>query len=283
MRQKFVSLSPGRGCAGHAILEVGVVYRESTVTSACATSPMKLLTPRARGSSVWAYTSSFGGGLVAGDQTRLDVSIGAGARCFIGTQASTKVYRNPGQLPCGHATYATVEEDALLVFAPEPVQAFSGSFYTQQQEFHLTAGAGLVLLDWFCSGRTARGERWEFTQFTSRNDVFVDGARVFVDSIFLDTLQASPAAQHQCGRFNCFATLLMLGTSVQTTARAMLDAAGTRPVESQASLVHNASPLEGGAVLRLAGETAESVHLELLRYLQSLSGLLGDDPWIRKS
>jgi urease accessory protein len=283
MKQKTLQFSSGREWAGHAILEVGVVYRESTVTSACSTSPMKLLTPRARGSSVWAYTSSFGGGLVAGDQTRLDVSIGAGARCFIGTQASTKVYRNPGQLPSGHATYATVEEDALLVFAPDPIQAYSGSFYTQQQEFHLTAGASLVLLDWFSSGRNARGERWEFAQFSSRNDIFVDGHRVFVDSIFLDSLQNSPSAQHQCGRYNCFATLLMLGPAVQTAVRGMLEANSARPIDSQTEPLNTASPLEGGAVLRVAGETAEAVQLELLRHLRPLAGLLGDDPWSRKS
>lgn len=283
MRQKSVNLGTGREWAGHAVLEVDVVFRESTVTSACATSPMKLLTPRARGSSVWAYTSSFGGGLVAGDQTRLDVAVGAGARCFIGTQSSTKIYRNPGQLPCGHNTYASVDEEALLVLAPEPVQAFSGSFYTQQQEFHLATGAGLVLLDSFCSGRSARGERWEFAQFSSRNDIFVDGIRVFVDSIFLDTLNASPAGQHECGRFNCFATLLLLGPPMQSAARAMLDAVSALPVESQATLVASASPIEGGAVLRLAGETAEAVQQHWLQYLRPLSELLGDDPWSRKA
>ena len=57
---------------GRAWLEVERVFGESTVTSAFATSPMKLLTPRSRGLSAWACTSSFGGGLVAGDQTQLD-------------------------------------------------------------------------------------------------------------------------------------------------------------------------------------------------------------------
>src|SRR3954469_674088 len=105
--------------AGHASLEVELVYRESTITSAYATSPMKLLTPRSRGESVWAYTSSFGGGLVAGDQTQLDLQIGKDSRCFVGTQASTKIYRNPTSLPSGHVTRATLEENSLLVFLPD--------------------------------------------------------------------------------------------------------------------------------------------------------------------
>ena len=107
---------------GHAALEVDLVFNQSTVIGAYATSPMKLLTPCSRGRSVCTYASNFGGGLVAGDQTRLDLRIGKGARCFLGTQASTKVYRNPHLLPCSHMTNAAVEEDALLVFAPAPVQ-----------------------------------------------------------------------------------------------------------------------------------------------------------------
>jgi urease accessory protein len=157
---------------GNAELTVESVAGQSAVTSAFASTPLKLLTPRSRGQSVWAYTSSFGGGFVAGDETRLELRIGKGARCFLGTQASTKIYRNPRALACGHVTHATVEENALLVFAPDPVQPFADSSYTQRQSFELGAGAGLVLVDWFTSGRAARGERWAFNRFQSRNEVW---------------------------------------------------------------------------------------------------------------
>jgi urease accessory protein len=84
---------------GRASLEVDRIFNESTVTGAYATSPMKLLTPRARGDCVCTYATNFGGGLVAGDQTRLEIRVGKRARCFLGTQASTKIYRNPHRLP----------------------------------------------------------------------------------------------------------------------------------------------------------------------------------------
>ncbi|MGC3957324.1 MAG: urease accessory protein UreD [Verrucomicrobiota bacterium] len=80
-------------------MEVTTVFGESTAVSSFASSPMKLLTPVARGKSVWAYTSSFGGGLVAGDKTQLSVKINSDVRCFLGTQSSTKVYRNPAACP----------------------------------------------------------------------------------------------------------------------------------------------------------------------------------------
>ncbi len=255
----------------------------SAVTAAFASSPMKLLTPRSRGPSVWAYTSSFGGGLVAGDQTELDLEIGPGARCLVGTQASTKIYRNPGARPCGHRTSAELAEDSLLVFAPDPVQAFAGSTYAQRQEFRLAASANLVLLDWFTAGRTARGERWEFDHFQSRNDVHVADHRVFVDSLLLAPANGSLAGSHRLGRFNCVAMLLFIGSTVAAIATRALENIADRTVEQNATLIISASRITaGGTVIRIAGESTESVGRELHHHLQPLTALLGDDPWARK-
>lgn len=268
--------------AGHAALDVQLVFRKSTVISAFATSPMKLLTPRSRGDSVWACTSSFGGGLVAGDQTSLELQLGPEARCFLGTQASTKVYRNPAALPCGHETRATVGRGATLVFAPDPVQAFAEASYTQRQEFNLASDANLALLDWFTSGRAARGERWAFARFSSRNQVNIGGKTVFLDSLTLDPADGDLAAPHRTGRFNCLGVLLLIGPGLRDAAQKLVAEIGTVPVSRQAALVFSASPIRDGAVLRIAGEHVEAVGRELHKHLARLNPLLGDDPWARK-
>jgi urease accessory protein len=280
--QDFDRSHSSQSSPGCAALTVERVSRESAVTSTFATNPMKLLTPRARGKSVWAYTSSFGGGLVAGDQTRLDLRIGEGARCFIGTQASTKIYRNPSRRPCTHATRATLETGSLLVFAPDPVQPFAGSTYEQRQEFRLAPDAGLALVDWFSAGRTARGERWEFDRFQSRNEVFAADDRTFLDSILLDSSEGSLHSLHRTGRFNCFALLLLIGAPLKNVATKMVEEISARPVERRASLVTSASPVRDGALLRVAGEQVEHVGRELHRHLTVARDFLGDDPWSRK-
>jgi len=239
---------------------------------------MKLLTPRARGESVWSYTSSFGGGLVAGDRTQLAVNVSGGARCFLGNQSSTKVYRNPAALPCDHLTRAEVRDHSLLIFTPEPVQAFADSHYTQRQEFYLAPEAGLVLLDWFSSGRAARGERWAFKHLESRNDIFVGGERALVDSVLL----SSDELAERMGRFNCLATLLFIGPALKAASNALLQLIAARPVEKRAALTSSASPVRGGALLRVAGEEVEAVRRELGGHLTFLHDILGDDPWARK-
>ena len=264
------------------MLAIELVCGESAVTSALSRSPLKLLTPRARGRSVWACTSSFGGGLVAGDQTRLDLSLGAHTRCFLGTQASTKIYRNPEQRPCGHTTRAALAENAVLVFAPDPVQAFAGSSYLQRQEFQLAAGAGLALLDWFTAGRAARGERWEFSRLQSRNEVFRTGKRIFLDSVLLDPADGPLTSTMRTGRFNCFAMLLLVGEPLRAAAAQVLEQTAALPITRHAPLVASASPVADGVVLRLAGERVEAVGQAVRSQLSFLRELLGDDPWARK-
>ena len=267
---------------GQAKLEVKLVSGLSAVTTCLASSPMKLLVPGSRGKSVRAFTSSFGGGLVAGDETFLDLQIGEHARCFLGTQASTKVYRNSSRRPCGHSTNAFLLENSLLVFAPDPVQPFAHSTYSQRQRFHLAPKAGLALVDWFTAGRVARGERWEFTQFQSRNEVFYSDERIFLDSLLLKPGNGSLASPHGAGRFNCFAMLLFVGPPMQAFAETLLANISQRPVERRASLVAGASPVRHGAVLRVAAESVEQLGHELHQHLKPLIALLGDDPWARK-
>jgi urease accessory protein len=267
---------------GHAWLEVGLVSGQSSIISCGATSPLKLLTPRPRGPSVWTCLSSFGGGLVAGDETSLEIRLRENTHCLVGTQASTKVYRNPGQCPCGHQLKAALEVGSLLVLAPDPVQPFAGSAYSQRQAFYLQPGSGLVLVDWFSSGRAACGERWAFTRFHSRNDVFVDDKRLLVDSVLLDPSHGPLVDPHRMGRFNCLALALFLGEPVRTIAARALQEITARPVTHRAPLICSSSPVGNGALLRLAGDSVESVGREIHRFLAPLAEMLGDDPWARK-
>lgn len=273
--------SPDPPEAGHAQLVVGLADGASAALRHSAESPLKLLVPRPRGESVWAYVSSFGGGLVAGDQTRLELSVGAGAKLFVSTQASTKVYRNPDLLPCRHRTSATLEAGSVLAFVPDAVQCFAESSYSQDQTFHLDVTASLVLVDWLTAGRMARGERWAFRSYRSRNDVFVDGERVFLDSIRLDADDASPVGQRM-GRFNCLASLVLIGPALQPAVGKLLEMIAALPVPRRGELLLSSSAIRGGAVLRLAGSGIEPVSQELRRHLAFLGALLGDDPLERK-
>lgn len=291
MTADLATSKPSR--AGTGTLVVRRVAGQSAVVGVSSRSPLKILTPRSRGISAWACASSFGGGLVSGDETRLDVVVENGARCYLGTQSSTKVFRNPRRAPCGHQTVARVGPEALLVFAPDPVQPFADSIYVQRQEFQLAADASLMLLDWFTAGRAARGEVWRFHRFHSRNAVRISASNgrasadgipplAFLDSLVLAAEDGVLTSAHRTGRYQCFATLLCVGPALANLAAAALAAVKTRPVERDGALLMTASPVRDGVVVRWAGREVEAVGAAVRTQLSAVAPLLGDDPWARK-
>ena len=268
--------------SGEARLHVGNVAGCSTVVGSQSRNPLRLLTPRARGESVWAYTSSFGGGMVAGDCTRLEIKIDSGTRCFLSTQASTKIYRNPESLPCSHETLSNLGDDALLIFAPDPVQCFADSSYEQRQRFTLAATSNLVLVDWLSAGRTARGERWNFRRYVSRNEIVRDGKKLLVDALRLDRNDGALDSKYRGGQFNCIATVVMLGPKLIEHARSGLNWCAAQAITPGASLVFAASPLHEGAILRFAGTSIEEVGKAIHARLDFIGELLEDNPWSQK-
>ena len=268
--------------AGAGYLRIEISCGQSAAISVRANSPLKILVPRPRGPSVWACLSSLGGGLVAGDETSLSLSLGESARCCLTTQASTKVYRNPEARPCGHRLDVQLGAGSFLAVIPDPVQAFLGSSYRQLQEFSLAPNSGLVLVDWLCSGRAARGERWAFSRFQSRNEVTVGGSRVLVDSLILDPTDGPVGDWYRMGRFNCLALVLVFGEPLRVARDNLLEDFAHRPVPRHGSMVSSASSIQQGVLLRLAAERPEEVAAEVRRHLGFVSEFLGDSPWSRK-
>jgi urease accessory protein len=234
--------------------------------------------------AAWVFTSTFGGGLLPGDRLHVDLAAGPGTTAYVSSQSSTKVFRSPGGEAATQTLDATLQDDAVLVLAPDPVVPFAHARFVQTQRFHLAPTAGLVLLDWVTSGRHGRGERWAFSSYRSRNEVSVGGRRVLADALALDDEPAAPLA----GRFgmdtcNCLATLVLAGARVAPYARSLLAEVAAAPVRRNERTPVAASPLaHGGVILRLAAPTAEDAARVLFRHLAFLSELLGEHPWTRK-
>lgn len=272
---------PQGNAAGSGLLELSRIGATTAVTRCRSNSPLKLLAPRGRGAAAWVFASTYGGGLLAGDAIRLDVRAGAGTACLLGTQASTKIYRSPAGLPSAQEIRASVGDGALLVVAPEPVSAFAGAVFEQRQRFDLAADASLVLVDWLTSGRRARGERWAFSRYRSRNEIDVAGRTVFRDSLLLDAADGPIGGPQRMGRFECLGMAVLLGPQMRSAADAMLGFVAGQPVRREANLLFSASPLAGGVMVRVAATSTELVSDWLRARLAFISDLVGGNPLTR--
>lgn len=250
----------------------------SVVIRARATSPLKLLTPRNHGAAAWVYSANYGGGLVGGDTLRLAVEVGPGAMALLTTQASTKVYRSHQGTSAD--LDAVVEDEGTLVVWPDPVVCFAGSTCSQTQRFDLRRGAGLVVVDWFSSGRHAAGERWAFDRYSSRIAIGIDGRLVLYDALALSAADGELPAR--MGRFDVVATVAITGTHLRRHAADALARVAQTPLRARSNLLLAGSPIDGGCTLRLAGVTFEEVERAVCDVLDFVPSLLGDNPWARK-
>jgi hypothetical protein len=83
-------------------------------------------------------------------------------------------------------------------------------------------------------------------------------------------------------RFNALCTAIVLGPKLAAGAAQLLARVGEMPVSRASDLVLSASPVAGGALLRIVAVTPEHALRALREQFSFVVGILGDDPWARK-
>lgn len=259
--------------AGHGSLSISHVDGRSAVVGCRAESPLRLMTPDVTKASSWCYVSSFGGGLVDGDATSLDVDVGAGASLVLATQASTKVYRGKAS----QRLSARVAAGGLLALVPDPIVPFADADYRQSITVDLAEGASLVLSDAYTAGRSARGERWQLARYESRISIAKHGLPFFTDPLRLDP--AHGALPERMGRWDAMASIVVVGPKVAGAAALILEAIAKTRVRATDDVIVAASPITDGAFVRVMATDVRGVTRVVRDTLSFLSALVGDDPF----
>jgi urease accessory protein len=265
--------------AGSARLAFERVGNRTVVRTALAHSPLRLLMPRNHGHAAWVYTSSLGGGLVDGDHLSLELDVADGAAALLSSQGSTRVYRSPRG--CRSELSARVAPGALLAWVPDPTVCFTGARYTQSQDVQLAPGASLILMELLTAGRSATGERWAFTHYSSSLRIHREGRALIDERWLLDP--AHGVLPERLGRFDALGTVILVGPALDSAREALAAHVGSLPVTPRSGLVCSVSPLgSDGLVLRVAATSAEALLRTSREWLSFLPALLGDDPWARR-
>lgn len=260
---------------GGGRLHVELVDGLSAATGWHASDPLKLLLPRPRARAVWACAATYGGGLVAGDTVGLDLRVGPGAALFLGTQATTKVYRSTGAT-ARQTIRASVAGGALLANLPEPVSCFAGSRFAQRVDISLETGASVAWLDAVSAGRVACGERWELDSYVSRTDLSLDGRLLLSDRMRLERGNLPD----RFSGYAMVATLLLVGPQCAAATEAARTLATTHQPGAD-GLLATVSPLADGCMLRCAVVDHEVLARTVRGVIAPLSGPLDGDPWCR--
>jgi urease accessory protein len=250
---------------------------KTALAMAFATSPLRILSPSNHGDAAWLYLASLGGGLVDGDCLDVDVDVGPEASAFLGTQASTKVYRSPRG--CSQRLTARVGEGAALAVVPDPVVCFADARYEQRVDVALAPGASALVMDGYTCGRSARGERWAFSRYASRTAITRRGTPSILDATLLDPHHGPIAARMR--QFDAVVSLVAVGPRFALVRDAMLASPAQRAPRE--GVIVAASPIGAdGCIVRIVATRFESASQTLRSSFAALAHVLGDDPFVRK-
>ncbi|KAH9968841.1 UreD-domain-containing protein [Russula dissimulans] len=291
--------------AGHGKITAQVHNNQVVFPVLSYTYPLKLLSPRMQQDGVAVvYMITYGGGLVGGDRIFVSINIEQGARLVLLSQGSTKVFKaRLGVRAAPTTTTMTTTTQCLdvsiaaggaLFLLPDPVTCFRDAAYRQVQTFRLEHGASAVLLDWYTSGRRARGEEWAFAKYYSSNEVFVGDVRTARDVVLLDGGSAAASSGHapllprrtladRMGPYACYATVLLYGPLVQGLVgelEGQMQKMSVFRVKEPLDVLWSLSGVHGeprGRIVRVAGKETESVKTWLVNALRPLVDVIGEE------
>ncbi|MCZ6632495.1 MAG: urease accessory protein UreD [bacterium] len=155
--------------------------------------------------------SSYGGGLVEGDDIRLSVHCKSNATLYLSTQAFTKIYKNPSGIPSRQRIRGTLSEEACAVVLPDPVVPYANSIFHQDQHWTLKPGALLILADGHTSGRYACGERFAYTEYISNITVSTEKRPILIERYRSHPATLPTTAPGRFGPFNTAFNLYIVG------------------------------------------------------------------------
>ncbi len=161
-------------------------------------------------------------GILAGDELRLDIGVGEGARLLLTTPSASRVFQmREGAAQCEQRF--AVAAGGWLEMLPEPLVPHRQSVYRQRTLLELAEGAGVFFVDQLMPGRIGHGEAWEWRRLVL--DLEVQRQEVTVLRERLDQSGESLRALAEAagtGRGSCFANAVWApgGADLETGALA---------------------------------------------------------------
>jgi len=205
------------------------------------------------------------GGLVGGDQLRVDVRVGPGAHALVTTPAATKLYRTAGATD-RQEQRLRVAAGGALEWLPQETILYDGADAVLRTRVDLEAGARFVGGDVLCFGLPARDEGFARGRCRQALEIWRAGRPLLVECGHLDGASPVHAARWGLGGATVLGTLV--AAPAPPADRGVLTekiraAAGALPA-GDLGAVTELAPGDGGAaevlVVRYVGARAERAH-----------------------
>lgn len=133
----------------------------------------------------YAYLVNPTGGLVGGDRIEIEIAIQEHAHAFVTTPSATKIYRSLGPF-ASQEMRVTLKNQAIFEYLPQYIIPFAQSRYFQKTKIQMEEDTRALILDFFTTGRLARGEHLQFEEYRSHTEVEYCGELMLSDRFSLN-------------------------------------------------------------------------------------------------
>ncbi|TDH68456.1 hypothetical protein CCR75_000129 [Bremia lactucae] len=294
-------------------LKYELVQGRTTPTYVYATYPLKFLHPRRSVHQGFdaciTYILGYGGGLVGRDCVVVECELGPNTSVVLGTQASTKVFKaeHEGDF-VSQSFFLKVSSNATLAFVPDPVTCFKSARYRQTQVFNLEENANLVFVDWMTSGRkrnflapgsirnnrTETLEHWDFEEYDTKSEIFIDGKRLLTDRVRLAD-EEDVSLRQRMHNMHVLGLMIIVGSKLKVVIGQLLERSTRKKLHNVRDLtphgrlasantfpgvIASASSLGSTSVIvRFCGQDAEAAMNYVKTTLKPLSEIIGVSPF----
>jgi urease accessory protein len=162
--------------------------------------------PQENGSAL-VHLHNVSGGVLAGDDLRLNIEVGSEARAQVTTTGATRLYRHRAGAPDSEQNISiSVAENGLLEYLPDALIPFAGSRHRQSTRILLAEGATLFGWEAVAPGRQAMGECFRFERL--RLAMRIDSPRgpVLWEDFLLEPAASSLVSAARLGDYTHTAT-----------------------------------------------------------------------------
>jgi len=212
------------------------------------------------------YMMSSSGGILQGDEQKIDVVMCTNSAARITTQSATKIYKMDG----GYASqYINIhnQEGSYLEFIPHQIIPFKSSRFYQEVNLEVADNAILIYSEIISAGRIASGEKFDFDLCFLRTSARRNGSLLFTDVMSLNQKDKSNLESVFGGK-TIFSTVYIIGNSIQIES--IVDKINLATKNDSLLASCSSLPYDSGIIVRILADSVS----EIISLTESISGIL---------
>ncbi|MFZ6776455.1 urease accessory protein UreD [Undibacterium sp. Ji83W] len=210
------------------------------------------------------------GGVVGGDQLKVDVKLAADTHALVTTPGAAKWYRSNGYISAQHVNLK-LDAGARLEWLPQETIFFDDACVDLQQTIHLAADARLIAADIFCFGRTASGETYNSGRIKQHCSIYREGRMIWHEQ---GSLQGgSPAMQSPLGLNGKSVSAMVLASGAMLSGeqlQVLREQTSALLSEREAEAMCGVTQMKSVIVARYLGNSSEVARLWMQMVWQHL-------------